>query len=83
MSLVVQVAALVLAVIILYILFKVLKELVKLLINSVGALILLFLLNLAFGLGVEINVFSVLIVALSGFAGLVLVLALHFLGIAF
>jgi pro-sigmaK processing inhibitor BofA len=82
-GLLIQIVGLIAAVLILYILFKIMKSLLKLLVNSIVSLILLFLLNMFFGLGVDINIFSILIVALAGFPGLLLVLILHFLGIAF
>lgn len=83
MSFYVELAALLLSIVILYVLYRVLKELAKLLINSVAAVILLFLVNLFLGLGIAINIWSVAIVAISGLPGLVLVIILHFLGLAF
>lgn len=81
--LIIQVAALIAAAIMLYIMLKLLKGLIELAINSIGSLLLLFVLNMVLGLGVDINIFSILIVALAGLPGLFLVLILHFLGLAF
>ena len=83
MSLLVEIGAVILAGVILYILYRLLKELVKLAINSIAGIVLLFLLNLLFGLGIPINIFTIVIVALSGVGGVFLILILHFLGLAF
>ena len=83
MDLLIEIFALLLAVVILYVLYKLLKHIIKLAINSIAGIIILFLLNLIFGLGIPINIFTILIVALSGLGGVVLILILHFLGLAF
>ena len=78
-----EIGAVILAAVILYLLFRLLKEIVKLAINSVAGIIILFLLNLLFGLSIPINIFTILIVALSGIGGVFLILILHFLGLGF
>jgi len=78
----VEIVVLILAILALIVLFRMLKELTPIIINSIGALILLWILNF-FGFGIAINIWSVLIVAIGGFAGLVLIVLLHILGIAF
>jgi len=77
-----EVIALLLGIIVLYLLFSITKNLIHLIINSVIALVLLFGLNF-FGMGLQINIWSVLTVAIGGLPGLILVVILHFLKIAF
>jgi hypothetical protein len=79
---VVEIIALFIGIVLLYLLFKIVKSLVSLLINSIVAILLLFIVNF-FGLGIAINIWSVLIVAIAGLPGLLLVIILHLLGIAF
>jgi len=83
MSFYIEIAALLLSIVMLYVLYRILKAVVKLAINSVIAIAALFLLNFIFGFGITIDVWSVAIVAISGIPGLALVLALHFLHLAF
>lgn len=78
----VEIVLLILAILAAIVLYRAVKELLPLIINSIGALIVLWILNF-FGLGIIINIWSILIVAIGGFAGLVLVVLLHVLGIAF
>jgi len=78
----VEIIVFVLAVLIAVVLFKAIKKLAPLIINSVLALIALVVLNLT-GLHVAINIWSVLIVAIGGLPGLILVVLLHVLGWAF
>jgi inhibitor of the pro-sigma K processing machinery len=79
---VVEIIALLVGIVLLYLLFTVTKSLISLLINSIVAIILLFAVNF-FGLGIAINIWSVLIVAIAGLPGLLLVIVLHLLKIAF
>jgi hypothetical protein len=44
---------------------------------------ILFLLNAIFGLGIPINLFTVLVVAIGGILGLLLILLLRFLKLGF
>ena len=78
----VEIILLILAILAVVVMFRVLKNFLPLLINSIGALIVLMILNF-FGLGIAINIWSILIVAIGGFAGLLLIVLLHLLGIAF
>jgi hypothetical protein len=64
------------------VIYRAAKKLLPLILNSIGALILLWILNIL-GLGVAINIWSIVIVAIGGFVGLLLVVLLHLLGIAF
>jgi hypothetical protein len=78
----VEIIILILAILAIVVAYRAIKKLTPLILNSIGALILLWILNV-FGLGIAINIWSILIVAIGGFAGLVLVVLLHLLGIAF
>ncbi|MBU0532028.1 pro-sigmaK processing inhibitor BofA family protein [Candidatus Micrarchaeota archaeon] len=78
---VVELFALLIAVLLLYLFFKFFKTIVKIILNSIVGIVVLFLLNFFFD--IPINIFSILIVALAGFPGVLLILILHFLGIAF
>ncbi|MFH1393500.1 MAG: pro-sigmaK processing inhibitor BofA family protein [Candidatus Micrarchaeota archaeon] len=62
---------------------KMLKRFGPLILNSFVALIVLWILNAVFGLGIDVNIFSILIVAIGGLPGLLLVVLLKILGIAF
>jgi hypothetical protein len=57
--------------------------LVGLIINTILGLILLFLTNLLIEPDISINIVTVLIVAIFGVLGWVIVLLLHLLGVAF
>lgn len=73
----------IIALIVLFLGFKILKSAVKLFINSIIGIILLWLINLLPIIQVDINIWSVLIVVILGIPGLILVVILSLLGIAF
>jgi len=77
-----ELIVLVIAVLAAIVLFTALKKLWPLIANSVLGLIALWVLNLM-GLHVAINIWSVLIVAIGGLPGLILVVLLHVAGWAF
>jgi inhibitor of the pro-sigma K processing machinery len=77
-----EIITLLIGIVLLYVLFTITKSLVSLLINSIVAIILLFAVNF-FGFGIAINIWSVLVVAIAGLPGLLLVIILHLLNIAF
>ncbi len=79
----VELGSLIVALFILYLLIVFVRDPVTIIINSLIAIGVLFLLNVLFNLGIPINVVTVGIVAIGGLVGLLLVLALHFLRIAF
>lgn len=83
MSFYIELGALLAIIFILYLFFRFLKDPVLILWNSVFGIIVFFALDYFFGLGIPISFFSIAIVAVGGFAGLVFVILLHFLGIAF
>ena len=55
-------------------------DLKKMALNSVAGLISLYLLN-ALGIAIPITLFNVILIALTGFIGLVILLILYFLGV--
>lgn len=77
-----EIIGLLLAFGILYILFKFVKTTTYLIINSIIGLIIFFILDML-GLHVKINLFSILIAAIAGIPGIILVTILHILGLAF
>ena len=56
---------------------------IALLINSLIAFIILLALNMIFKVGISINIFTILIVAIGGMIGLVLILLLRLANVAF
>ena len=71
-----------LAIIVLYLLLVSLKDVTQIIISSLIAIGILFVVNI-FGAGIPINLLTILIVALAGIPGLVLLLILHFLRVGF
>ncbi len=83
MAIYIELGALIVVLFVLYLLYRFLKSPVAILLNSIIGIVILFLLNAIFNLGIAINFWSVATVALGGLAGVLLVLVFHFLGIAF
>ena len=83
MTLLVEVLTLLLAIILLYILWKILEEVSRLIVNSIMGIIIFWALNNFFNFGIVINWLSILIVALAGIPGVLIVLIVHFLGWGF
>jgi len=79
----VELGTLILAIVALWLLFGFLQNPVALLINSVFAIIILLLLNMIFRVGIPINIITVLIVAIGGIIGLLLILLFRFSNVAF
>ena len=77
-----ELLGLVIALLIVYLILRFLKDPMYIIANSIMGIIIFFVLNL-FGVGIPINIFSVGIVAIGGVAGVLLVLIFHFLGLAF
>ncbi|MBU1199474.1 MAG: pro-sigmaK processing inhibitor BofA family protein [Nanoarchaeota archaeon] len=78
-----ELIALVIVVILLLLFFKLVKTVIILIINSVLGLFALFGFNFLFNETIAINVWSVLITAVGGLIGFIIVTAAHFLGWAF
>lgn len=72
-----------LLVIVIFVLLKMGKSVGVLIVNSVIGLILLWLVNLLPIVNVTINIWSILIVALGGIPGLILLVILDLLKVAF
>ena len=79
----IELGALLTAFVIVYLLFKALKNVAYLVANSVMGIIIFLILNTVLGIGIPINLLSVGIVAIGGTAGVLLVLIIHFLGLGF
>jgi inhibitor of the pro-sigma K processing machinery len=78
-----EIIGLIIAIAILYVLFRVIGNIGALIVNAVIGIIILVLLNLFLSPPVVINIWSILISAIGGIVGVLIVLVLHFLGIAF
>lgn len=78
-----ELGALLLAFVIVYLLFSVLKNIAYLAANSIMGIIIFLLLNIVLGIGIPISLLSIGIVAIGGMAGVLLVLVIHFLGLGF
>ncbi|MBI5223557.1 pro-sigmaK processing inhibitor BofA family protein [Candidatus Micrarchaeota archaeon] len=78
-----EILSLVLSLLFLYLFYRFIKGLFFLVIHSIGALLLLFLVNFLFSLSIPISVLSFLVVLFGGIPGLLLILLLHFLNLAF
>ncbi len=83
MAIYIELGALVLSLVLLYLLWRFLKNPVAVAMNSVFGFAAFLLLNSLLHLGIAINLWSVLIVGFGGFSGFILVLALHAFGLAF
>lgn len=79
----IELGTLLLALIVLLLLVVFIRDPIAILINSLIAIGILFILNALFGLGIPINIFTVLIVTLGGLLGLVILLLLRLLKVAF
>ncbi|MBU1975522.1 MAG: pro-sigmaK processing inhibitor BofA family protein [Nanoarchaeota archaeon] len=65
------------------IMFTIFKKVLKLILNAIIGLVALFAFNAVFGTDVAVNFWSVVITALGGIVGFIVVIVLHFLGVAF
>ena len=79
----IEVGALIVALIVLLLLIVFIQNPIALIINSLIAIGILFLLNAIFGLGIPINLVTILVVAIGGIVGLLLIIILRLTRIAF
>ena len=79
----VELGTLILALVALWLLFVFIQNPIALLVNSAIAIVLLLLLNILFKIGIPINIITVLIVAIGGIVGLLLILLFRFSNVAF
>ena len=79
----VELGTLILALVALWLLLAFVQNPIALLVNSVIAIVILLLLNVIFRVGIPINILTVLIVAIGGIIGLLLILLFRFSNVAF
>jgi hypothetical protein len=79
----IEVGTLIVALIALWLLLVFIQNPIALIINSIIAIAIMFLLNALFGLGIPINIITILIVAIGGIVGLLLIIILRLMKIAF
>lgn len=79
----IELGTLVVALFILYLLITFLHDPVQIIVNSLIGIGALFVLNIFMKKKIPINIMTVGIIAIGGIAGLLLVIILHFLKIAF
>ncbi|MDO8554802.1 MAG: pro-sigmaK processing inhibitor BofA family protein [Candidatus Micrarchaeota archaeon] len=79
----IEVGSVLVALIILWLLLVFVQNPIALIMNSLIAIAIMFLLNTILGLGIPINIFTVLIVAIGGIAGLLLIIILRMMRVAF
>ena len=78
-----EIIILLLAIVVAYVLYKVLKTATKMAINAVLGLVVLFIANAALGLNIAYDWLVILICAIAGIFGALLVIALNLTGLAF
>lgn len=83
MVLYIELGALLAALFILYVIYQFLKNPMLILANSVLGFIVFLVLDRVFNLGIPIDFWTIAVVAIGGFGGVVFVLLLHFLGWGF
>ena len=79
----IEVGTIVIVLIVLWLLLVFIKDPMALIINSIIAILIMFLLNALFGLGIPINIFTILVVAIGGIVGLLLIVILRLMKVAF
>jgi hypothetical protein len=79
----IEVGTLIVALLVLWLLLVFIGNPIALIVNSLIAIAILFLLNAIFGLGIPINLLTILIVAIGGIVGLLLILILKLMKVAF
>ncbi|MFA5091294.1 MAG: pro-sigmaK processing inhibitor BofA family protein [Candidatus Paceibacterota bacterium] len=79
----IEVGSVLVALIVLWLLLVFIQNPMALIINSIVAILIMFLLNAIFGLGIPINIVTVLIVAIGGIVGLLLIIILRLMKVAF
>ncbi len=83
MALYIELGALLAALFVLYVIYQFLKNPLLIIANSVLGFIVFLVLDLVFNLGIPIDFWTIAVVAIGGFGGVVFVLLLHFLGLGF
>ncbi len=83
MAIYVEIGALLLALFLVVLVIRFFKNPLAVIMNSILGIILFFVINTYLHMGIEVNFWSIAIVALGGVGGFLLVIALNFMGIAF
>lgn len=79
----IEVGTIIVALIVLWLLLVFINNPIALIINSLIAIAILWLLNAIFGFGIPINIITVLVVAIGGIVGLLLIIILRLMKVAF
>jgi VIT1/CCC1 family predicted Fe2+/Mn2+ transporter len=79
----VEVGSVVFALLVLLLLLLFIQNPIALVINSLIAILILFLINAIFGFGIPINILTVLVVVIGGLVGLLLIIVLRLMKVAF
>jgi hypothetical protein len=83
MALYIELGALLVAALLFVLFLRLLRNPTLVLYHSILGVVSFFILDMLFSAGIPINIISVAVVAVGGVVGLLFVLLLHFLGIAF
>jgi hypothetical protein len=83
MAIYIEMGSIIVALVLLYLIYQFLKKPLLIIANSVFGFVALIVLNSVFNLGIAINLWSILTIAFGGIGGLILVVALHLLGLGF
>lgn len=75
------IGVIVVAFILLWVAYQLLKTVKKMAINAIAGILLLVISNLVLGLGIGYSWVVILVCAIGGFAGAVIVILLHMMGI--
>jgi hypothetical protein len=78
-----EVGAVLVAVFLLYVLLRFILKPMHIIANSILGIVIFFLMNMFFGVGIPITLLSVAVVAVGGILGIVLVVLLHVTGLGF
>ncbi|MDD5172206.1 MAG: pro-sigmaK processing inhibitor BofA family protein [Candidatus ainarchaeum sp.] len=79
----IEVGTLLVALVVLWVLLVFIQNPIALIINSIIAILIMFLLNAILGLGIPINIITILVVATGGIVGLLLIIILRLMKVAF
>lgn len=78
-----EIVILIVAIIAAFLLWKVLKTVKNMVINTIAGLIVLVIANLALGLDIAYSWIVILVCAIAGVVGALLIIVLNYLGLAF
>jgi hypothetical protein len=78
-----EIIVLVLAIIVAFVLYKILKTATSLAINAVLGILILIAAKFLFGLNIAITFLAIIICAIGGIFGALLIILLNYLGLAF